>query len=78
MHYMYLDVNHVPIIMDVNHDGTWQNIFHSMCLDVQENLVVISRVQLLSQFSYHGTQLQPDEESTGEAHSAANEAWHWP
>ena len=24
---MYLDVNHVPIIMDVNHDRTWQNIF---------------------------------------------------
>lgn len=68
---MYLDVNHVPIIMDVNHDRAWQNIFHSMCLDTQENLVIISRVQLLSQFSYHGTQLQPDEESIGEAHSAA-------
>ena len=67
---MYLDVNHVPIIMDVNHDRAWQNIFHSMCLDTQENLVIISRLQLLSQFSYHGTQLQPDEESIGEAHSA--------
>ena len=51
--------------------GLGKIFFIVICLDTQENLVVTSRVQLLSQFSYHGTQLQPDEESIGEAHSAA-------